>query len=165
MVKHMHRRADANIVPFDIIFKQELNVLKSKLKKAKFLLCLVILVAIFMVPVSAYQTSYSYTFSGTGPCWKFPNGYYSKDDNEQSAYVSINQNQSSNYSGERVYLWARPEESTVDFTSSNRYFTDYGSYSLPYIRPVCRGMKFGVFGWHNNYSSPRTFTVGGHWCP
>ncbi len=140
-------------------------MLKSKLKKAKFLLCIVILVAIFMVPVSASTTSYYYTFSGPGPHWNNSHNHCYKDDDEQTAYASITYSQ--NWNGERVYLWVRCnyDNDDTDYTSSNAYFTQFGNYSLHYNYNTYTGQDMDLYGWHNNYDSSRTFSIGGHFTP
>ncbi|QNK42258.1 hypothetical protein [Caproicibacter fermentans] len=139
-------------------------MLKFK-KKLAALFCAAALMVTFAVPAFAASYSYDYTFSGSGESWGYPDGYYSKEDNEQNAYLSIHNSSNWARGVDRVYLWAQ-FSNNQERTSSNRYFTDYVTNALlPYTTYTAAGNYLGLAGWHNNYNNPKTFSVGGLWTP
>lgn len=138
---------------------------QSKSKKVASLFCAVILIAAFAVPAHASRHGYDYTFSGSGECWASPDSYYYKEDNEQNAYVSIKKSSNWNRGADRVYLWVQ-FTNDEERTSSNKYFTNYvESAKLQYTSYTPAESLCGLTGWHNNYNTSKTFSIGGLWTP
>lgn len=133
-------------------------------KKRTFLLLLVCCMMLGSMSVSAAGKSFDFTFTSKGQ--KKQTEAYKKADNEQNAYVTIQENAVENFIDDSDVFGCR-----VRKESNDAAMTDYtllkktARYRLPYTSKGYANTSYYLMGQIDSTSSYKTLTVQGIWVP